>query len=446
LTGDVTASAGSNTLTLATVNSNVGSFGSATAAPAVTVNAKGLVTAVTTNTITPAWGNITGIPAAVTNLSGTNTGDQTISLTGDVTGSGTGSFAATIANDAVTYAKMQNVSAASKLLGRGDSGSGDPQEITLGSGLSMSGTTLNVTSGGTGTVTSVAISGTDGIEVDSGSPITTAGTIQLGVNAATMKTTLDLTGSNSGDVTLAGTPDYITISGQTITRNAIDLATDVTGALPIANGGTGQTSQTNAFDALSPTTTKGDLIASDGTDNVRVPVGGTNGHVLTVDSAEATGVKWAAAGGGKVAQVVVTTTNTPATTTSIIAADNTIPQNTEGAEFMTVTITPTNASSTLIIEFDSWGSASSGLALVFAFFQDSTADAIGAKIVSMSGNLAYAIAGKIVVSAGSTSSRTYKVRFGPSISGTATLLRTNAAANFFDTVDYANLTVTEILP
>ena len=89
--------------------------------------------------------------------------------------------------------------------------------------------------GGTGTVTSVAISGTDGIEVDSGSPITGAGTIQLGVNATTMKTTLDLSGTNSGDVTLSGTPDYITISGQTITRGLIDLATDVTGDLPLAN-------------------------------------------------------------------------------------------------------------------------------------------------------------------------------------------------------------------
>lgn len=62
--------------------------------------------------------------------SGTNTGDQTVTLTGDVTGTGTGSFAATIANDAVTYAKMQNVSATSRLLGRVTAGAGDPEELT----------------------------------------------------------------------------------------------------------------------------------------------------------------------------------------------------------------------------------------------------------------------------------------------------------------------------
>jgi len=77
-------------------------------------------------------GNASGVPTAVT-------------LSGDVTNS---AGAVTIANDAVTYAKMQNVSAASRLLGRGDSGAGDVQEITLGTGLTMSGTTLNSSGGG----------------------------------------------------------------------------------------------------------------------------------------------------------------------------------------------------------------------------------------------------------------------------------------------------------
>lgn len=51
-----------------------------------------------------------------------------------------------LANDAVTYAKMQNVSAASRVLGRGSAGgSGDPEELDLGPGLTMSGTTLSAT-------------------------------------------------------------------------------------------------------------------------------------------------------------------------------------------------------------------------------------------------------------------------------------------------------------
>lgn len=67
---------------------------------------------------------------------------------GDITVSSSGAVW-TIDNDTVTYAKMQNVSAASKLLGRGSaSGAGDPEEITLGSGLSMSGTTLSASGGG----------------------------------------------------------------------------------------------------------------------------------------------------------------------------------------------------------------------------------------------------------------------------------------------------------
>jgi hypothetical protein len=81
---------------------------------------------------------------SATNLSGTNTGNQTIALTGDVTGSGTGTFATTIANDAVSYAKMQNVSATNVVMGRKTAGSGDMEEITLTGDITQSGSTITI--------------------------------------------------------------------------------------------------------------------------------------------------------------------------------------------------------------------------------------------------------------------------------------------------------------
>lgn len=82
---------------------------------------------------------------SVTNV----TGNQSTALTGDVTGSGTASIIATIADDSVTYAKMQNVSAASRVLGRGSAGgAGNVEELTLGTGLSLTGTVLSSTATG----------------------------------------------------------------------------------------------------------------------------------------------------------------------------------------------------------------------------------------------------------------------------------------------------------
>ena len=98
-----------------------------------------------------------------------------------------------------------------------------------------------------------------------------------------MQTTLgvDPAGTdNSTDVTLAGTPDYLTLAGQVITRGLVDLTTDVTGATPIANGGTALSSYT-----------AGDLIYCSATDTLSKLAKGTSRQAFRMNSG-ATAPEW----------------------------------------------------------------------------------------------------------------------------------------------------------
>lgn len=68
----------------------------------------------------------------------------------------------------------------------------------------------------------------------------------------------------------------------------IDLAgvnTTISGATPVANGGTGQITANAGFAALSPMTTRGDIITRDATVPVRLAVGAAN-TVLTSDGTD----------------------------------------------------------------------------------------------------------------------------------------------------------------
>ena len=100
---------GSGTVTsvsVVTANGVSGSVATATTTPAITLTLGAI-----TPTSVAASGTVTG-----SNLSGTNTGNQTITLTGNVTGSGTGSFATTIAAGAVTNAMLAGSITASNLV------------------------------------------------------------------------------------------------------------------------------------------------------------------------------------------------------------------------------------------------------------------------------------------------------------------------------------------
>ena len=122
----------------------------------------------------------------ITVASTDTTANETITLSGDVTGSGTSSISATLSNSGVSA-------------GTYGSSSLIPSITVDAKGRVTGVTTSGVSSSAGGTVSSVAISGSDGIQVDSGSPITGSGTIALGVDASALRTHLNI--EDGADVT-----------------------------------------------------------------------------------------------------------------------------------------------------------------------------------------------------------------------------------------------------
>ncbi len=236
--------------------------------------------------------------------------DATADLWKDATIAGGAGITVTNADSSVTVATSGAVTSSgftmttARLLGRTTASTGAIEQITVGSGLSLSGGTLTATGGGSGTVTSVDVSGgTTGLTT-SGGPVTGAGTITIsgtlnvgngGTGATTLTGIVKGNGTSAFSAAVAGT-DFLAPFGSqsqafvyaapsgsagtpsfralvasdipTLNQNTTGTAANVTGTVAVANGGTGATDAATARSNLTAqkTITSGTAAPSGGSD------------------------------------------------------------------------------------------------------------------------------------------------------------------------------------
>jgi hypothetical protein len=163
--------------------------------------------------------------------------------------------------------------------------------------------------------------------------------------------------------------------------------------------------------------------------------------------------KIASSGGGGgyatgVRQIVNSYTGGVSSTSTTLPADNTIPQNTEGAQFLTATITPQSATSTLVI-LASIGAFTTGggiaATVTAALFRDATANAFAAatQVVNTSGTTAHMFLSYSIASAAAVAT-TIRLRMGQNTAGTMVFNGYAGPTQYFGGVTASGLTVIEV--
>jgi hypothetical protein len=147
----------------------------------------------------------------------------------------------------------------------------------------------------------------------------------------------------------------------------------------------------------------------------------------------------------QLAQVQTFQTGAVATGTTILPYDDTIPQNTEGDQYISLAITPTNTASTLeiIVELSLSSSASVGIST--ALFQDAAVGALSAIQHSSNTSQIYPVVLIHYMVAGTTSATTFKVRSGPDVGATITFNGISGARRM-GSLMASRITVREYLP
>ena len=273
--------------------------------------------------------------------------------------------------------------------------------------------------------------------IDAPLKITAGGDTAAGDDAAigvTAAEGLILTGQGStNDVTIKNDADADVIEIPTGTTNVTVAGTLGSGGLITSGAGI----------------TGAGLLTTGG--NVVIPNGGNIGTVGDTDaiSIASNGVVTFSQtpvgdNAGAIVQVVNVTNSAVATGTTGIPDDDTIPQKTEGDEFMTLAITPTNSSNKLIIEAVVSLANGASASFTCALFQDTTANALASVNHFQTGN---GISSNLVLrhfmAAGTTSATTFKIRAGST--GNTTTFNGVGGSRRHGGVRSSNITITEVL-
>jgi hypothetical protein len=302
--------------------------------------------------------------------------------------------------------------------------------------------TGNTSLGGTTTVTSssasalaVGLTGaTDpAFQVDASTPLQAAGLKVTGAIAAgTVAAAVISSGADANLTVSAKGTGTIGIGSGSTGRVTITPVTTITGALTLTNVGLVYDAKT-----LTGSTGTGKMVLD--TSPTLASPALTTPALGTVASGNVTACT------GAVAQVVSTITGALATGTTTIPYDDTIPQITEGDQYMTLAITPRSATSKLLIEVVWCGASSVNNNFVVALFQDATANAL-AVVESLTG----AIGGgvnmylKYVMTSGTTSSTTFRVRAGGNGAGTTTF-NGQGGARLYGGTSASSIVITEVM-